>query len=130
MNKRVYIGAYQSFARTFNLEWTPPKTRVQRKPAFIPTETEIDQLIAGCGQKTAAFLQVLKDTAARGCEASKLRWTDVDEKSCTIRINNPAKGSLSRIVKVPSKTIAMIWPCQELKSTSSTPMYLLCERGS
>lgn len=46
MNKRVYIVAYKSFAGIFNLEWTPPKTRVQRKLPFIPTETEIDQLIA------------------------------------------------------------------------------------
>jgi integrase len=107
-NKQVFIVAYKSFAKTFNLEWTPPKTRIQRKLPFIPTEAEIDQLIAGCGTRTATFLQVLKDTAARGCEASKLRWTEVDEKSCTIRVNNPAKGSLARIVRVSPKTIAMI----------------------
>jgi len=99
---------YKSFAKTFNLSWDPPKTRVQQKLPFIPTEAEIDQLIAGCGKKTATFLQVLKDTGARGCEASKIQWTDIDERSRTIRINNPAKGSLPRIVKVTPKTIAMI----------------------
>ena len=107
-NKQVYVTAYKSFAKTFNLSWTPPKTRVHRKLPFIPTEAEIDQLIAGCGKKTAAFLRVLKDTGARGCEASKLKWIDVDEKSCTIRINNPVKGSLPRIVKVTPKTVAMV----------------------
>ncbi|HLC00921.1 MAG TPA: hypothetical protein VJL33_06355 [Candidatus Bathyarchaeia archaeon] len=30
------------------------------------------------------------------------------EKACTIRINNPVKGSLARIVKAPAKTVAMI----------------------
>ena len=107
-NKRVFIVVYKSFAKTFNLSWDPPKTRVQQKLPFIPTEAEIDQLIAGCGKKTATFLQVLKDTGARGCEASKIQWTDIDERSRTIRINNPAKGSLPRIVKVTPKTIAMI----------------------
>jgi len=107
-NKQVVIVAYKSFTKIFNLTWTPPKTRIQRKMPFIPTEAEIDQLIAGCGRKTATFLQVLKDTAARSCEAAKLHWTDVDEKSNTIRINNPVKGSLARIVKVSPKTIAMI----------------------
>jgi integrase len=107
-NKRVFIVAYQSFARTFKLSWEKPKTRVERKLPFIPTEEEIDQLIAGCGKKTATFVQVLKDTAARTAEASKMQWTDIDEKSCTIRINNPVKGSFARIVKVPAKTIAMI----------------------
>lgn len=107
-NKRVFIVAYQSFARFFNISWVPPKTRVERKLPFIPTEEEINQLIAGCGKNTATFLQVLKDTGARTAEAIKLRWSEVDEKSSTIRINSPVKGSLARVVKVPSKTIAMI----------------------
>ena len=107
-NKGVFIVAYQSFAKTFNLPWQPPKIRVERKLPFIPTEKELDQLIAGCGRKTASFLQVLKDTGARTSEASKIRWTEIDEKSSTIRINNPVKGSRARIVKVQPKTIAML----------------------
>jgi integrase len=107
-NKRVFIVTYKSFAKTFNIPWEPPRTRVERKLPFIPTEEEINQLIAGCGKKTATFLQVLKDTAARTAEAVKLQWIEVDEKSCTVRINHPVKGSNARIVKVPPKTIAMI----------------------
>ncbi len=107
-NKRVFIVAYKSYAITFKLEWDPPKTRVEDKIPFIPTEDEINQLIAGCGKRTATFLQVLKDTAARTAEAAKLKWIDIDEHKNTIRINNPAKGSRARIVKVGPKTIAMI----------------------
>ena len=59
-------------------------------------------------KKTAAFLQVLKDTGARGSEACRLKWEDVDEKTNTIRINNPTKGSLARVVRVSPKTIAML----------------------
>jgi integrase len=106
--KRTIITAYQSFAKTFNIQWQPPRTRVERKIPYIPTEEEISQLIAGCGRKTATFLQVLKDTAARTAEAVRIKWTDVDEKSCTIRINNPVKGSNARIVKVTPNTLAMI----------------------
>jgi len=51
-----------------------------RKLLFIPTEEEINQLIAGCGKRTATFLQVLKDTRARTAEALKLRWIEIDEK--------------------------------------------------
>lgn len=58
----------------FKIPWEPPpKTRVERKLPFIPTEAEIDQLIAGMGKKTATFLQVLKDTGARSAEARKLQ---------------------------------------------------------
>jgi len=107
-NKRVFIVAYKSFAKTFNIAFEPPKTRVERKLPFIPTEEELDQLIAGCGKKTATFLQVLKATGARTAEALKLKWIDIDEKSCIIRINNPVKGSLARAIKVSAETIAMI----------------------
>jgi integrase len=53
-------------------------------------------------------LQVLKDTAARTPEAARIKWIDVDEKTSTIKINNPIKGSNARIVKVTPTTIAMI----------------------
>ena len=106
--KRAFIVAYKSFAKIFNLQWDPPRVRVDRKVPFIPTEEEIDTLIAGCGRKTAAFLQLLKDTGARGSEACKLKWQDVDEKMNVVRINNPTKGSMSRVVKVSPKTIAML----------------------
>jgi hypothetical protein len=36
----------------------------------MPTEQEIDILIAGCGRKTATYLQLLKDTGARCGEIS------------------------------------------------------------
>jgi integrase/recombinase XerD len=114
-NKRVFIVAYKSFAKTYKLEWDAPKTRVEDKIPFIPTEDEINQLIAGCGKKTATFLQVLKDTAARTAEAAKLKWIDIDEQKTTIRINNPVKGSRARIVKVKPKTIAML---NKLQKTS------------
>ena len=106
--KKSLIIAYKSFAKTYKLAWEPPRVRVERKVPFIPTEGEIDALIAGCGRKTAAFLQVLKDTGARGSEACRLKWEDIDEKTNTIRINNPTKGSLARVVKVSPKTIAML----------------------
>jgi integrase len=107
-NKKVFIVAYRSFAKTFDIKWEAPKTTIQRKLPYIPTEEEINQLIAGCGKRTATFLQVLKDTAARTSEASKIKWIDIDEKTSTIKINNPVKGSNARIVKVTPTTIAML----------------------
>ena len=47
-------------------------------------------------------------TRARTAEAVKVKWSEIDEKQCTIRINSPVKGSFARIVKVSPKTIAMI----------------------
>lgn len=44
-------------------------------------ETEIDQLIAGCGKTTAAILQLLKETGMRIGEVLRLRWIDVNFKN-------------------------------------------------
>ncbi len=35
---------------------------------FLPTEAEIDALIANCGNKTSTFLQTLKDARAKLCD--------------------------------------------------------------
>jgi len=74
---------------------------------IIPTEQEIDQLIAGCGEKTAALLQTLKETAIRVGEAWRLKWIDIDYVNSTVRIT-PEKGSHARQFKVSSKLLAMI----------------------
>ncbi|MBN1245112.1 tyrosine-type recombinase/integrase [Candidatus Bathyarchaeota archaeon] len=44
---------------------------------FILTEQEIDQLIAGCGRKTATILQVIKKTGMRIGECLSLKWSCV-----------------------------------------------------
>jgi len=74
------------------LHWNPPKYKRIHKHPTIPTETELDQLIAGSGQRTATFLQILKETGARCGEAWQLQWTDIDFKNRIITIT-PEKGS-------------------------------------
>jgi integrase len=107
-NKRELVRSYKAFCNAFKIEWEPVKVNYEPRQPFIPLETEIDQLIAGCGKRTGTYLQVLKDTGARTGEVSKLKWTDVNSQNNTISINNPEKGSLGRTVKVQPKTIAMI----------------------
>lgn len=75
---------------------------------FIPTEAEIDALIAGCGKKMATTLQLLKETAMRIGEARSLKWTDIDTVNRIIRLNSPEKNSNPRIFKVREKLIAML----------------------
>jgi len=76
--------------------WEQPKNTVVRKIPFIPTEQEIDDLIAGCPFILAVYLQILKETAMRSGEAIKLKWRDVDLKRRVITCNDPEKGSDSR----------------------------------
>lgn len=107
-SKQMAVSSYASFAKTLGISWIPIKVLYQPKQPFIPTEGELDQLIAGCGKRTGTFLQTLKDTGARSGEACRLRWTDLNEQNNTISINNSEKGSNNRTIRVSQKTVAML----------------------
>jgi len=105
--KEYVVEAYSSFLKFVGGKWDPPKYHRIEKIPFIPTEEEIDQLIAGCGEKTTALLQALKETGMRIGEAWNLKWTDIDFVNSTISIT-PEKGSHARMFKVSNKLLAMI----------------------
>jgi integrase len=102
------VKTYKAFTKAFRLEWEPVKIRYRAKEPFCPLEEEIDLLINACSKTTAAFLQVAKDTGARISEIRKIQWTDIDQKKSTIAINQPAKGSRTRTVKVTEKTLWLL----------------------
>ncbi|MCS7114451.1 MAG: site-specific integrase [Candidatus Bathyarchaeota archaeon] len=107
--KELMVEAYSSFLLFFGGKWEPPKYRRVEKLPFIPIEREIDDFIAGCSntKRLAAYLQLLKETAMRSGEASKLKWTDVDFENAAVRVT-PEKGSSPRILKISSKLMAML----------------------
>ena len=98
---------YNAYLRFLGKTWTKPKYTIQSKLPFIPTEEEIDSLIAAGTTKTATLLQLLKETGARIGEIDKLTWTDIDLKRKTIYIT-AEKGSNSRILPISNKLIAML----------------------
>jgi integrase len=106
--KRNAITAYTLFLKFNGMSWIKPKCEVTRKFPFIPTEQEIDALIAGSGKKNAAFLQILKETAMRCGEAKRLEWIDIDREKNIITLNAPEKGSNPRMWKVSPTLIEMI----------------------
>ena len=113
-NKRKVnaADAYTAFLRMNGGTWDPPRYQVAQKLPFIPTEAELDALIAGCGPKTATFLQLLKETAMRAGEANRLKWTDIDFVSGTVRVT-PEKGSKARIFKLSNKLLNMLMRLKE-----------------
>src|SRR3989304_8510872 len=69
--RKNVLNAYNLFLKVNGMQWEKPKCPVTRKIPFIPTEQEIDALIAGCNKKLATFLQLLKETAMRCGEAKR-----------------------------------------------------------
>jgi len=101
------IKAYKNFAKYLGINFEAPKIKYIRKLPFIPLEKEIDNLIACCSRRTAALLQLLKETGTRLGEALELKWTDLDFEQRAIRIT-PEKGGEVRIIKVSPQCIAML----------------------
>jgi integrase/transposase-like protein len=95
--KRNVINVYANFLAYIGYKWDPPHYEIIRKIPFIPTEQEIDDLIAASPNHLAAFLQLLKETAMRRGEAIKIPWKDVDLERRIIMCNCPEKGSNPRI---------------------------------
>ena len=107
-SKSEIVNAYDRFAFMMGLTWQRPMYHKTQPLPFIPMESEIDQLIAGCGKKTATYLQTLKETAMRPGEAWRLKWIDIDSKRRLIRLNKPEKNSNPRIWKVSDKLMSML----------------------
>jgi integrase len=101
------VDAYSTFLKMAGGKWEPPRYKSIRKIPFIPTETEIDQLIAACSSRIGTFLQLLKETGIRPGEAWQLNWTDIDTATKTVRIT-PEKGSNPRIFALSQKLAQML----------------------
>jgi integrase len=100
----------QDLARFYKYKGVPfekPNYRRVEKLPFIPTETEVDQLISGLGPKAACFLQLLKETGMRAGEAWNLKWTDLNTERRTLTVT-PEKNSKPRQLKLSTKLIAML----------------------
>ena len=104
--KHSAIATYTLFLKMHGKRWGPPLCKVSRKLPFIPTEKKINSLIAGSGPKLGTFLLLLKETAMKKGEAFRLLWKDIDFERRTITLNDPEKGSNSRIFKVSNNLLA------------------------
>jgi len=102
------INAYTLFLKFQGLTWNRPRCQVTRKFPFIPSEQEIDALIAGSGKKNAALLQTLKETGMRSGEAKRLQWIDIDREKNIITLNDPEKNSNPRMWKGSTTLIEML----------------------
>jgi len=105
--KENAVHAYSSFLKMVGGKWDPPRYQRIAKLPWVPTESEVDQLIAGCSRRIATFLQLLKETGMRPGEAWFLKWTDLDFENSNVRVT-PEKGSNPRILRLSNMLIAML----------------------
>ena len=105
--KQIAVETYDCLIKSQGLTWKKPIYQAVKKLPFIPTEEELNNLIAGCNKKTATFLQLLKETGMRCGEAFMLQWTDFDFENKTVNIT-PEKGSDPRQLRITMRLIMML----------------------
>ena len=114
--KLLATTVYSCFIEnTLGITWKPPRYRKQEKIPHVPTEEDIDQLIAGSGKKLSTFLQLTKETGMRCGEAIRLEWTEIDFKQRILRIRSE-KGGLPRVLPISAQLETML---QNLPKTST-----------
>lgn len=101
------VNTFDSFLKWEGKSWIPPIYKKIRKLPFIPTETELDQLIAACSRKMLTFLQMLKETGMRSGEACQLKWIDIDLVNNFVSIT-PEKGGNPRKLPLSNKLVSML----------------------
>lgn len=95
--KVLYCDAYEKFLEYTGLTWNRPSYKSQETtPDFLPTELEIDQLVAGSGKKVATLVFLIKKTGFRLGECLSLRWINIDFERHAITLPKAEKGSLPR----------------------------------
>ena len=102
------VDTYGTFLKFKHVQWEAPKYKKIDKLPFLPTEKEIDILIACCGRTTATVLQMLKETGMRIEELCRLKWTDLVLEEKTITVSLPEKGSNPRTLEISDKLIGML----------------------
>lgn len=118
--KHTAVRQYTGYLKFLGKTWNKPVYYPEEKIYFIPTEQEVDQLIASSGKTIAPLLQALKETGARIGEIAKLQWSDIDYERKTISINHPEKRSLPRILPMSEKLKNML---QTLQNTHYDIIY-------
>jgi len=106
-SKRNLAQIYTGYIKYIGKTWECPKYAHQSGLPFIPTEQELDLLVALGKPRTSTLLQTLKETGARIGEMQALLWTHIDVQRKTIYIT-AEKGSNSRILPISEKLIAML----------------------
>jgi len=105
--KDIVAKAYTAYLKIQGLSWKKPEYKPTHRLPFIPTEKELDDLIAERSRQLTTFLQLLKETAVRCGEAFNLKWTDIDLVSNVVRVT-PEKGSEPRTFKISNALATML----------------------
>jgi integrase/recombinase XerD len=106
-HKIIACYAYNDYAKMRRIQWEVPYYKKNETLPIVPTEKEIDALIAGTSRKVSVTLQALKETGFRIGELYSCKWTDLDEEKSTLRCVSEKHGR-PREAKISTRLLARI----------------------
>lgn len=106
-HKIIAVYAYNDYTKMLGIKWEIPYYKKNETLPFIPTEKEIDALIAGTSTKVSITLHALKETGFRVGELWNCKWTDLDEEKLTLKCIAEKHGK-PREAKITAKLFARL----------------------
>jgi len=105
--KEVLCDVYDRYAKYNGLTWRRPRYERDDQPPYVPTEEEVNLLIANSGKKYALALSLLRDTGMRPIELhrSTLAWYDLSRGLVNVET---AKHGRGRTLELKPRTLAML----------------------
>ena len=105
--KEALCDAYSRYLRYNGLTWWRPRYERDDQPPYVPTEEEINVLIAGAGKKYSLLLSLIRDTGMRPIEVERVRvrWLDLQRGSINVQTAKHGKG---RTLELKPQTLAML----------------------
>ena len=99
--------AYDKYCNYYQIQWYKPFYKRVAKTIRIPTEEQLQSLIASTGKIMSVKLTISKETGLRPVELCNLKTRDVDLERKTI-YPTTAKYGAPRILKISNSLTAML----------------------
>jgi len=105
--KEALCDVYSRYVKYNGLRWQRPLYERDDQPPYVPTEEEINILIADAGKKYSLLLSIIKDTGMRPIEVerARVRWFDLQRGAVNVQT---AKHGAGRTLELKPQTLAML----------------------
>lgn len=98
--KELLCLAYLKYCQYYKIQWEMPSYQREEKMPKLPTEQQLQKLIAAAGKILALKLWLSKETGIRPIELHNLAVKDLDTEHNTINPTTSKHGA-ARILKIP-----------------------------
>jgi integrase len=105
--KESLVEAYDLYCRANGIAWSKPFYERYDKMPKIPTEENLNMIIANASKKFALILSMMRDLGTRPIELTWLKLRDIDLQSGIVNITS-AKHCIGRALRLKSQTLMML----------------------